>query len=372
MIIVEKVCVAAVPRTSTSEGATMNDQQNDWMTAKFGETDASEVIETPPRERDRERERDNDGELAPVKPRAGSMRPVLLGLGGLSLALGVAALASPRRVARLVGARNSPTTRWLLRAVGAREMVSGLGILLGRRPAPWLWARTTGDAIDLALLGFALVAPGSQRVRLGVTIGAIAAVGALDAAAARRVAPTAEGPAERTVRRAITIGRRPAEVYAFWRDLKNLPTFMTRLTGVEQLESGRTRWQAKGAAGQIIAWEAEVTEDVPNERLAWHSVPGSRFENSGAVSFLPAVGNRGTEVHVTLRFAAPGGQVGRLLSMVPGLDPALQLEADLRRLKQRLELGALMQSTARRFTPPAPPRSREAKVGVPAEVEVRS
>jgi uncharacterized membrane protein len=251
-------------------------------------------------------------------------------------------------------------------------MVSGLGLLLGRRPAPWLWARTGGDAIDLALLGVALVAPGSQRVRLGAAMGAITAVGALDVTAARRVGPTEEREAERTVRRAITIGRRPAEVYAFWRDLKNLPTFMTRLAGVEHLESGRTRWHAKGAAGQMVTWEAQVTEDVPNQRLAWHSVPDSRFEISGAVSFLPAPANRGTEVHVTLRFAAPGGQVGRLLSMVPGLDPALQLESDLRRLKQRLELGALMQSTARRFPTPEPPRSRQATDGAPSEAEVRS
>jgi uncharacterized membrane protein len=321
-------------------------------------------METPPS--------DGGGELAHVTPRAGSARPVLFGLGGLSVVLGVAALVWPRRLARVVGVRDLAATQRLLRAVGAREVVSGLGLLLGRRPAPWLWARTGGDAIDLALLGLALVAPGNERVRLGVAAGAIAAIGALDAVAARRVGPTSQRAAERIVRRSITIDRRPAEVYAFWRDLKNLPRFMIRLTGVEQLESGRTRWQAKGLAGKVIAWEARVTEDVPNERLAWRTVPESPLEISGAVSFLPAPRNRGTEVHVTLRFAAPGGQVGRLLSMVPGLDPALQLEADLRRLKQQLEVGALMQSNARRFPLPDPSPAWQAQTDGPSGEEVRS
>src|SRR5690349_18403940 len=89
-------------------------------------------------------------------------------LGWLGVGTGVGALAAPRALATLVGA---PDRRPLVRALGARELASGLGILAQRRPkSGWLWARVAGDAMDLALLGTALrVADGERRSRLVAT-----------------------------------------------------------------------------------------------------------------------------------------------------------------------------------------------------------
>src|SRR5262245_36203555 len=64
------------------------------------------------------------------------------GLGWCSVALGLAELLAPRGVARLLGVAECPG---LIRAVGARELVSGLGLFTGRRPAGWLWTRIAGD-----------------------------------------------------------------------------------------------------------------------------------------------------------------------------------------------------------------------------------
>src|SRR5215510_3008780 len=60
------------------------------------------------------------------------------GLGWLSIGLGVAELVAPRRLAKLIGVRGN--YNGLLRAIGAREIASGIGILTGRLPnANWMW-----------------------------------------------------------------------------------------------------------------------------------------------------------------------------------------------------------------------------------------
>lgn len=65
-------------------------------------------------------------------------------------------------------------------------MAAGVGILSQARPAPWLWARVGGDALDLAALGAALTADRARRGNIGFSIGAVAAVTALDILCARQ------------------------------------------------------------------------------------------------------------------------------------------------------------------------------------------
>ena len=79
-------------------------------------------------------------------------------LGWFSVGIGVATLMAPRPVARMIGVSDGEPGRWLLRLVGLRELVSGLGILNHRRPTGWLWGRVAGDAMDLGLLAL-----GSRR-----------------------------------------------------------------------------------------------------------------------------------------------------------------------------------------------------------------
>ncbi|WP_250454020.1 hypothetical protein [Caballeronia sp. ATUFL_M2_KS44] len=71
------------------------------------------------------------------------------GLGWYSLALGAAELLAPNAVARAAGVR---TNSALMRLYGLREIACGIGILMSRDPAPYLWARVAGDALDLATL----------------------------------------------------------------------------------------------------------------------------------------------------------------------------------------------------------------------------
>lgn len=146
------------------------------------------------------------------------------------------------------------------------------------------------------------------------------------------------------VRRSVTVNRAPDEVYRFWRDLENLPRFMQHLEAVKDTGGGRSHWVASGPAGSTIEWDAEILEDRPNERIAWRSVGDSDVRNEGAVRFVKAPADRGTEVHVELRYEAPAGKAGAAVAKLFGEEPAQQIRDDLRRFKQVLETGEVLLS----------------------------
>lgn len=271
------------------------------------------------------------------------------GLGWLGIGLGLAGMAAPRAIGRMIGLEVDRRSRSLMMAVGAREIASGLGILSGRHRVGWMWSRVAGDAMDLALLGSAMK-NGADRGRLSAATVAVAGVTAVDVVAAARLARAANGAGSTTrgieVVKAITIARTPNEIYRFWRQLDNLPRFMEHLESVESRGDTRSIWKVKGPAGRTVEWEAEVIEDRPGESIAWRSLPGADVSNAGRVEFVTAPGGRGTEVRIHLRYEPPAGVVGRAVAMMFGKDPAHQVGSDLRRLKQVIETGEVMRSDA--------------------------
>ncbi len=272
-----------------------------------------------------------------------------LGLGLFSVGLGLAQVIAPRSVARLAGLPDRPGARLALRLIGARELASGLGLLTQPAAAGWAWTRVAGDAMDLVLLAGALASPRARRSRavaVAAAIAGVAAVDALSAARSSRSAPALRFRAPLRVVRSITINRPPQAVYEFWRDFGNLPTFMKHLEKVT-VKNGSSTWTAKAPAGKSIEWEAETVLDVPGETIAWKSVPGTTsVPNRGAVRFLPAPGQRGTEVHLELEYSPPAGALGAAIAKLFGEEPSQQIAGDLRRLKQVLETGEVVHSDA--------------------------
>jgi uncharacterized membrane protein len=143
---------------------------------------------------------------------------------------------------------------------------------------------------------------------------------------------------------ATTVTKPPEEVYAFWRQFDRLPTFMAHLDDVRATDGARSHWKASAPFGRSVEWDAETTEDVPGQRIAWRSLDGADIPNSGQVRFLPAPGGRGTEVHVTLSYEMPGGALGKAAAKYFGEEPSQQLDDDLRRFKQVLETGEVIRS----------------------------
>lgn len=269
-----------------------------------------------------------------------------LGLGVFSLGLGAAQVAAPRAVERLVGIRDSPARRAVVRAVGVRELASGVGIIARSKPSGWLWARVAGDLVDLALLGSAAAAGDSRRGRVAAATGAVAGVTAPDVAAATRASrggPTLGSDGIR-VAQAVTVYRPPGAVYAFWRDLENLPRFTAHVDAVHTVDERRSRWTVRAPLGRRVEWEAEIVDERPGELISWRTLPGADVEHSGTVRFEEAPGERGTEVRVDLRYSPPAGGAGAAVAKLLGEEPEVQAYDDLRRFKQVVETGEVVRS----------------------------
>jgi len=270
-------------------------------------------------------------------------------LGWMSLGLGVAQLAAPGTVRRISGVDDSAMSRAVVPLVGARELIHAAGLLTSRRKGVWAWTRVMGDAMDLTSLGIAIAHRGGRRRRrlVGVT-GAIVAVTVVDlliavqATRSTRTGSRNGGSMELT---ATTTIRKPvSEVYAFWRDLENLPTFMAHLEQVRATGDRTSHWSASAPFGSNVEWDAEITEEVTGEKIGWRSTGDADVANAGTVRFVLAPDGVSTEVYVAMVYDIPGGRVGKAVARYFGEEPHQQLDDDLRRLKQVLETGEVVRS----------------------------
>jgi uncharacterized membrane protein len=146
---------------------------------------------------------------------------------------------------------------------------------------------------------------------------------------------------------AITIYRPVSEVYAYWRNLENLPRFMEHLEEVRVIDRLRSQWAAKGPLGSTVEWDAEIINDIPPTLLSWKSVGESDVVSAGSVRFKP-VGEQATEVRVKLQYDPPAGKVGATVAWLLGEDPQKQIAEDLRRFKQLVETGDIAATSERR------------------------
>jgi uncharacterized membrane protein len=272
------------------------------------------------------------------------------GLGWFSIGLGLAEIAAPRSVARMIGVQDDHTNRNALFAIGVREIASGVGILSRTRPVGPVWSRVGGDVMDLALLGRALRSDRGQRERVAAATAAVLGVTLLDVLTGKQLSRESGGTGARRsrsveVRRAITIERPSEEVYRFWRNFENLPRFMQHLQSVQVLDDRRSHWKARAPAGTTVEWDAEIIEDRPDELIAWRAVDNADVPNTGTVEFVPAP-KRGTEVRVHLRYEVPGGRLSATIAKLFGEEPEIQIASDLRRFKQVMELGEVVHSEA--------------------------
>ena len=223
---------------------------------------------------------------------------------------------------RLVHARlnMSDADRWISMAAGvglaaygiarqrgvARWTLAGLGALLVRRGASghcdayeWLGINTAGTGQD-------------TRRALGGSAGVL-------------------------VDEQVTIDQPIELLYRFWRNLENLPRFMRHLESVERITDTLSRWRAKGPAGTVVEWNAEIINEVPNQVIGWQSIEGSDVVSAGSVNFDTAGPGGGTRVRVRLQYSPPGGRVGAAIIKWLGHDPAIEIREDLMQFKQLVE-----------------------------------
>ena len=128
------------------------------------------------------------------------------------------------------------------------------------------------------------------------------------------------------------------EVFAFWTNYQNFPRFMSHLRSVHDLGNGRSHWVAQGPSGIPVSWDAEMTQFIPNQLLAWKSIPGSTIDNAGVIHFEAAPGGA-TRIHIQLSYSPPAGALGHLVASMFGANPKREIDEDMVRLKSLLEVG---------------------------------
>ena len=162
-----------------------------------------------------------------------------------------------------------------------------------------------------------------------------------------------EGAYDATSVRAVMINRPRQDLYDYWRDFRNLPSFMENVKAVDVLGDARSSWTVPGPAGAEIELVSEITEDRPGEYIAWRSTEDSDIDHEGWIEFRDNAFGRGTEVRVLISYDPPAGAVGKLVAKVMQREPRVQARRELRRFKQLMETGEISTSKA----PNAGPRA---------------
>ena len=179
----------------------------------------------------------------------------------------------------------------------------------------------------------ALIAYGlTRRSKTGT---ALAAAGGLLAYKATQA--SASGQAD--THAVFLVNASPEQAYKLWRNFAGLPRFMVHLKSVRELDGRRSEWVALGPGQREIRWNAEITEDKANQRIAWRSLPDSDVQTSGSVDFRPDPQGRGTFVSANVQYGLPGGPLTASVAALFGKNPEFVVREDVRRFKQLLETG---------------------------------
>lgn len=135
-----------------------------------------------------------------------------------------------------------------------------------------------------------------------------------------------------TITHSIEVNAPLHAVYSQWTRFEEFPRFMGGVDEVRQHGPDRLFWKAK-IGGKEKQWEAEITEQIPNRRIAWRSVEGAL--NMGAVTFDPLEVSL-TRITLTMEYEPEGfiEQAGDALGI-----PLGQVAEDLNRFREFMESG---------------------------------
>lgn len=153
-------------------------------------------------------------------------------------------------------------------------------------------------------------------------------------------APHPQKSTSLSVKKSVMIHQSSETLYQFWRNFENLPRFMTQIESVRNVTEVQSHWVAKAPLGTRLEWDAEVINEEAPKTIVWRSLPGADVASVGSVAFAEANGS-GTEVKVTMEYTPPAGVVGAAVAGLFGQNPEQQLEEDLNRFKQLMEMGTL-------------------------------
>ena len=133
-----------------------------------------------------------------------------------------------------------------------------------------------------------------------------------------------------TIEKSIDVNVPLRTAYNQWTQFEEFPRFMEGIEEVRQLDDSHLRWRAE-IAGKLKEWDAEIVDQIPDQRIAWRSVGGAN--NAGTVNFTPLAENK-TRISVQMVYDPEGfvENVGDALGIADR-----RVAGDLERFKEFIE-----------------------------------
>jgi uncharacterized membrane protein len=210
-----------------------------------------------------------------------------------------------RRRPELMQTNWSPAIRFLMGAAGGSLVVSAC-------------ARRDVLSLLLGPVGAAMFLRGVTNLELKRLFGIAAGRRAID------------------ITKTVTVAAPVEQVFDVLTHYENFPQFMANVREVKR-HNGTSHWKVAGPAGTSVEWDAETTKLVPNEVVAWKTLPGSLVDHAGMIRFEPVP--QGTRLDIKMSYSPPGGAFGHVVAKLFGSDPKSELDEDLVRMKTFLETG---------------------------------
>lgn len=149
------------------------------------------------------------------------------------------------------------------------------------------------------------------------------------------------------IEESIIVHRPPQELFAFWRSLEYLPSFMNRIKSIRTTGEKTSHW----VTGLGLEWDAEIHNEIENELIAWRSLENSDVNHAGSVHFRSIPDTNATRVRVILSYEPPAGAAGEAIVRFLGKAPKRQLKLDLKRFKKLMEFNEIRVPEKDEMTP---------------------
>ncbi|HEV2774920.1 MAG TPA: SRPBCC family protein [Solirubrobacteraceae bacterium] len=133
-----------------------------------------------------------------------------------------------------------------------------------------------------------------------------------------------------TIEQSIEVNAPLSMVYNQWTQFEEFPQFMDGIDEVRQLDDTHLHWVAS-FGGTQHEWDAEIVEQVPDERIAWGNTEGK--DNAGVVTFH-RIDDNTTRIMVRMDFVPDGikEKIGDAIGA-----PERRIKGDLERFKELIE-----------------------------------
>jgi uncharacterized membrane protein len=232
----------------------------------------------------------------------------------------VAARRRARRRAGLLGAvaqlASDPVLR--IQVIESAVQLQRASRRMKKRNASHTKSHTTRNVL-LLVIGAGAAAVASPKLRSKVV------------EAVRGVNVSPGRPSQASIEEQIEVNVPVRTAYNQWTQFEEFPKFMEGVDEVKQLDDTLLHW-AVTVAGTRAEWDAKITQQDPDRRIAWESVDGK--ETRGMVTFEPAGSGSRTRVRLQMYYTPEG--VGEAVGSAVGLDQR-RVRADLERFRELIE-----------------------------------